>query len=463
MTTAPQPQFDLQPLRTALAGTLTTAADSAWDTARQAWNLAVDQQPAAVVHAVSAADVTATVNVARELGLPVAVQGSGHGAAPLGPLDGTLLLRTGRMDGLRIDPAARVARAEAGALWGPVAIGAGEHGLAALAGSSIDVGVVGYTLGGGIGWLARSHGLACNRVRAIELVTADGESRRVDHEGEPELFWALRGGGGSFGAVTAVEFELVELPEVYAGALFWPAAASAEVLHAYREWARAVPEQLTSIIRLLRLPPLPEVPEPLRDTPVIDLGFAYAGDPAEGEQLIRPLRELAPTLIDTCGAMPAAELRGLHGDPEQPVPGIGNHTMIADLSADAVDALLGVAGHESGSPLLGVELRQLGGALARAEDGHGALATLEGEYALYGVGVPMTPGLAQAIPERLEAVVETMAPWSTGGSYLNFGDAPGQDTGTAFDAETYARLRAVKRSFDPDDLFRSNHPIPAAD
>ncbi len=326
-----------------------------------------------------------------------------------------------------------------------------------------DTGVVGYTLGGGIGWLARRHGLACNRVRAVELVTADGEARRVDADADPDLFWALRGGGGSFGAVTAIEFDLFELPEIYAGALFWPAAASTEILQAYREWAHDAPEELTSIIRLLRLPPLPEVPEPLRDTPVIDLGFAYAGDPAAGEELIRPLRELAPTMIDTCGTVSATELGSLHGDPEQPVPGLGNHTLLRELTPETVDALIDVAGHESGSPLLAVELRQLGGALGRADEGSGALAALDGDYVLYGVGVPMTPELGKAVPERLRAVIEAVGPWTTGGSYLNFGDAPGEDTARAFDADTYARLRGVKRDYDPGDMFRSNHPVPPAD
>jgi FAD/FMN-containing dehydrogenase len=453
---------DLDSLRSSLSGSVTAPADDGWDAARMAWNLAVDQRPAAVVHAEDAADVRATVDFARDAGVRVAPQGTGHGAFPLGPLDGALLLKTSRMTGVQIDPEARRARAEAGALWGDVVAAAGEHGLVALHGSSPDTGVVGYTLGGGIGWLARKHGLACNRVRAMELVTADGAQRRVDADNEPELFWALRGAGGSFGAVTAIEFDLFELSKIYAGALFWPAAASSEIMHAYREWAADAPEELTSIIRLLRLPPLPEVPEPLRDTPVIDLGFAYAGDPADGEELIRPLRELAPAMIDTCATVPATELRSLHGDPEQPVPGLGDHALLGELPPEAIDALIAVAGHESGSPLLGVELRHVGGALKRAAPDSGALATVDAEYLLYGVGVPMSPELASAIPERLRAVVEAVGPWATGKSYLNFGDTPGGAAASAFDDETFARLRAIKRDYDPSDLFRSNHPIPPA-
>jgi len=351
---------------------------------------------------------------------------------------------------------------EAGALWGDVVVRAGEHGLVALHGSSSDTRAVGYTLGGGIRWFARLHGLASNHVRAIELVTADGEPRRVDDEHEPDLFWALRGGGGSFGVVTAMELELFELREVYAGALFWPAEVGSEVLHAYREWARGMPEEVTSIIRYLRLPPLPEVPEQLRDRPVIDLGLAYTGGAAEGEELVRPLREVSPPMIDTFGTMPAPDLRRLHGDPEQPVPGLTHHTLVRELTPDAVDAFIGVAGPDSGSPLTGVELRQLGGALARREPRQGALGTLDEEYALGAVGSLMDPARGPAIQAHLDAVVEAMAAWASGRTYSNFEGRPDNDPATAFDAEAYARLRAVKAQVDAEDLFAANLPIPPA-
>src|ERR687896_2499791 len=207
-------------------GTFLTPEDEGFDAARQAWNLAVDQRPAAVAFADDAAGVATAVRLAAERGLRIAVQGTGHAAAPMGDLDGTLLLKTMRMTGLEVDPGARRARVEAGVLWGDVAVAAGEHGLVALHGSSPDVGVVGYTLGGGMGWLSRRHGLACNRMVAAEVVTADGELRRVGPDEEPELFWALRGGGGAFGAVTAIEFELLPLTEVYAGWLVWDADAA---------------------------------------------------------------------------------------------------------------------------------------------------------------------------------------------------------------------------------------------
>jgi FAD/FMN-containing dehydrogenase len=214
--------------------TILTCADPGWDDARQAWNLAVDQRPAAVAVPESAQDVVDAVRFARERGLRVAAQGTGHNAGPLGDLADTVLIKTHAMRGLVIDPAARIARAEAGVIWQQVTDAAAEHGLAGLAGSSPDVGVVGYTLGGGMSWLGRTYGLSANNVEAFELVTADGRLVRADAEHEPDLFWALRGGGGSFAVVTAVELRLFPVTEAYAGLLWYPVEQASEVLHAWR-------------------------------------------------------------------------------------------------------------------------------------------------------------------------------------------------------------------------------------
>lgn len=451
--------LDLTPLRSRVTGPVTGPDDAAWDQARAAWNLAVDQRPVVVVHATGPADVVAAVEFARDHGLRVAPQGTGHGAAAMADLSGALLLKTDLMNAVSVDPVARRARVAAGALWEPVAQEASKHGLLALHGSSPDVGVVGYHLGGGVSWLARKYGLAANSIVAIDVVTADGEHRRVD--GDDDLFWALRGGGHGFGVVTALEFRLYPITEVYAGTLFWPGAAASEVLHVYREWVKTVPDELTSIARLLRLPPLPEVPEPLRDVPVLDIGLAFHGDPAVGEELVRPLREALAPMIDTVAAVPVTELLRLHGDPEEPVPGAGHHTVLRELPAEAVDALVAVAGADSGSPLLGVELRHLGGALSRPADDHGALGTIDGEFLLFGVGIAGDPDGARAVHERLHAVVEAMAPWSNGRSYLNFVEQPGLDCSTAFGADNYERLQRVRGGVDPDGLFLGNHAIPA--
>ena len=227
---------DLSPLRAEFAGSLHTAADPDWDEARSAWNLAVDQHPAVVAIPEDAADVARAVRYARDHGLRVAAQGTGHNAAAHGDLDGVMLIKTERMREVRIEPATRTARVGAGVTWGEVVGPAAEHGLAALAGSSHDVGVVGYSLGGGVSWLARKHGLAADRVTAIELVSAHGDLREVTALTDPDLFWALRGGGGNFGVVTAIEFSLLPITELYAGALFFPYERAGEVLEAWRRW-----------------------------------------------------------------------------------------------------------------------------------------------------------------------------------------------------------------------------------
>ena len=337
---------DVEALRAAIAGQVFVPGQAGYDQARQAWNLAVDTRPAVVVVAESAADVAQAVRYARARGMRIAPQGTGHGAVPLEPLGDAMLLRTTRMRQVRIDPATRTARAEAGAVWADVTVPAGQHGLAALAGSSPDVGVTGYTLGGGLGWLARRYGLAANSVTAAELVTPGGDLVRADAGHEPDLFWAVRGGGGSIGVVTALEMRLYPVGELYAGDLFFPIARAAEVLHAWREWTATVPDEVTSLAHLLRFPPLPELPEPLRGRAFAIVEAAYLGDADAGAELTGPLRRLGPER-DTFAMIPAPALGQLNMDPGQPVPGQGDGAFLADFPAAAIDALIAVAGPDA--------------------------------------------------------------------------------------------------------------------
>jgi FAD/FMN-containing dehydrogenase len=282
----------------------------------------------------SAADVAQAVRFARTRGMRIAPQGTGHGAEALEPLRGAMLLRTSRMRSVRIDPVSRTARAEAGALWQDVTVPAGEHGLAALAGSSPNVGVTGYTLGGGMGWLARRYGLAANSVTAAEIVTPNGRFVRTDADHEPDLFWAVRGGGGSVGVVTALEMRLYPVRELYAGALFFPLQRAAQVLHAWRAWTSTVPDEVTSQGRILRLPPLPEIPEPLRGRAFALVEAAYLGDAGTGSELLGPLRRLGPEL-DTFAMIPPPALGQLHMDPDQPVPNQGDGASLFRVPAGA--------------------------------------------------------------------------------------------------------------------------------
>ncbi|HEY3765717.1 MAG TPA: FAD-binding oxidoreductase, partial [Gaiellales bacterium] len=377
----------------ALAGLLSQPGHADWDEARRPWNLAFDQQPAACAHPASADDVVALMALAREHGLRVAAQGTGHAAGPMGPLDGTLLVRMDRMRAVTIDPDARIARAEGGALWEDVVAGAAEHGLAALAGSSPDVGVVGYTLGGGLSWLGRTHGFAANNVAAIELVTADGRHLRADHEHEPDLFWALRGGGGNFGVVTAIELRLVPVTEVHAGILWWPIERGAEVLQAWRALtASGVPDALTTVGRFLKFPPIPEIPEAVRGKSFVVVEAIHLGDAAEADALLAPLRALEP-VMDTCATIPASQLAALHMDPDHPVPGIGDGFLLESLPEEAVDAFVAAAGANSGFPLLSAEVRHIGGAFGREHPDHGAVGAADAEYAFFAVSIAPTPEL----------------------------------------------------------------------
>jgi hypothetical protein len=446
----------LSALATDLDGRLSRPGDPDWDVARAAWHLEVDQRPDAVVVAGSVHDVVATIEAARALGLRVAPQSTGHNAAPLGDLSGTVLLKLERLRHVQVDPVARTARVEGGALWGDVTPAAAAHGLAALAGSSPDVGVSGYTLGGGVSWLARSHGLAANSVLALEVVTADGVLRRVDADHDPELFWALRGGGGSFGVVTALEIRLHAISEVHAGVLFFPIDRASEVLHSWREWTATVPESVTSVGRVLRFPPLPELPPFLSGQSYVVVEATCQLDQAEADELLAPLRALGPA-VDTFATVPMTALSQLHMDPPGPVPGKGDGALLTSLPREAVDALVRAAGPDVDSPLLSVELRHLGGMLAPGRMQGGATSALDGEYLMFAVGITPTPEAGATVMAAVDAVQHALAPWVRG-CYVNFAERT--KAGTSLFGSSYQELCLVKHAYDPDDLVRSNHPIP---
>ncbi|GAA0638894.1 FAD-binding oxidoreductase [Sporichthya brevicatena] len=462
---APQPDaraanaaLTLDELRERLTGDLVRPGDPDWDVARAAWNLTVDQQPAAVVLAETVSDVVETLLCAADLGLGVAPQGTGHNAAPLGPLDGTVLLKTSRMRGVDVDPAARVARVEAGAPWGEVTAEVAAHGLTALAGSAHDVGVVGYTLGGGLSWLGRHYGLASNHVRAVECVTADGRELRVDAEHHADLFWALRGGGGGHAVVTALEFDLFEVPDVYAGVLFFPIERAGEVLHAWRHWVADVPDTVTSVGRLLQFLPLPELPDFLRGRSyvVVEAVVVHTAE-ADAAALLAPLRALGPE-IDTFAMTPTSALQSLHMDPEGPVPGIGDGYLVGELPAEGIDALVAACGPGSGSALLSVELRHLGGALAPDVMAGGAVSSLAGEFAMFAVGMTPGPEFAAKVRADIDAVQEALQPWASGRAYANFAERR-RAGAVLFGPEAHDRLQAVKAVYDPENVIRAAHQV----
>jgi hypothetical protein len=441
-----------------IAGRVALPGDPDWDQARQAWNLAADQHPSAIAFVEGADDVAEVIGFAAERGLRVSGQGTGHGAITLGPLDDVIVIKTERMRGVDVDPATRTARVEAGVLARELGEAAQAEGLSSLPGSSPDVGVIGYALGGGLGWLGRRYGLACNRVTAVELVTADREARRVDAGNEADLFWALRGGGGGYAIVTALHVGLVPVSELYAGTLVFPAELGADALRAYRDWAATVPDEVTSIARFLRPPPVPDVPEPLRDRPLLTFGAACIGARAEGEAVIAPLREHGEPIVDTFGQIPAAQLTTIHMDPENPVPGLGHHALIRELPDEAIDAFVAAAGPDAGSPLVVAELRQVGGALARPAEDAGAQSKIDAAFVMNGVGATMTPEKGEQVTRHLDLLDGAMQPWASPGAYLNFAERPGP-LDAILPPETCARLAEVKRRWDPDGTIVANHAV----
>jgi FAD/FMN-containing dehydrogenase len=429
--------------------------DETWDTARLAWNLAVDQRPVAVALPRDAAEVVEVVRWANAEGLRITAQGTGHGATALGDLSDTVLVKLHELRGVAIDPEARKARVEAGTIWIELVEAAAEHGLAGLAGSSPDVGVVGYALGGGLSFLGRKYGLMTNQVTAIELVTADGVLRRVDADDDPDLFWALRGGGGSFGVVTAVELALLPIETVYAGHLWFPVDRAAEVLRAWRDWTETVPEEVTSVGRILQFPPIPDIPEPMRGNSFTVVQAVYCGDDtAEMDALLEPLRALGPTM-DTFRVMSMPELSHLHMDPEQPVPGHGDGGMLDAVTDETIDAIVG---HVVGKPVLSTEIRHYGGEVARPKPGNGAVSAFAAPYIMFAVGIAPTPEAKAAVARVVGGLMQALEPWQSAHTYLNF--AEGRRDARAFWPETVlARLRRIKDAVDPQNVFRSNHPL----
>jgi FAD/FMN-containing dehydrogenase len=448
-----------QALRRRVQGAVIEPGESGWDAATQAFNLAFVQSPALTVVPETVADVIAVVELARAHGLQVAPQRTGHNAEPLGAMDDLILVRTDRLQGVELDLERKVARVASGSKWGDVVPRASDLGLAALHGSTPDVSVAGYSLGGGVGWYARKLGLSTNSVTAIELVTADGVHRRVDLDDEPELFWALRGGGGNYGLVTALEVQLYEIPEIYAGVLFFPWERSSEVLHAWNEWTQTVPEEVTSVGRILRFPPLPELPDVLRGQDFVVVEAVFMGSEEDGVELLRPLRELGPA-IDTFAMVPPVGIAELHMDPPEPVPYTGEGHMLSTLPAAAIDAFVAAAGPASGSPLVSAEIRHLGGALMRSAPHHGALATFDAPYLTFQLGMVFDDETYRANRAQLERLAEAFVPYDSGRQYLNFTEER-TDPARFYTPEAYRRLRAVKASVDPENLFRANHPIPA--
>jgi FAD/FMN-containing dehydrogenase len=441
-----------------------------YDARRTGFNLAIEHRPHVIVDARTPGDVVAAVRQAAADGRPVAVMNTGHG--PSVAADGAVLIRTGGLRGVAVDPVRRTARVAGGAVWRDVIAAATPHGLAPLNGSSPAVGVVGYTLGGGIGLLSRRFGFAADHVRSIELVTADGRLRRVSaggddsagpaRGGDPDLFWALRGAGANFGVVTALEVDLFPVARLLGGELCFGGELGADVVHAYVEWARAVPEAMASSLMLMRYPDDPAMPPELRGRHVTHVRLAWSGteesdDLAAGHPWVERLRGIGPRLVDTVRTMPYTEVGTIHHEPvDEPVPAFDRNVLLRDLDGAAASALWRHAGPDAAAPLL-AEVRAWGGALSRPPAVPNAVGGRDARFSLMGIAGPDPADRA-----RRDEMLDALAPWGTGGTYLNFcgvEDGVGGAVRRAHGPGDLARLRALKAIHDPGNMFRVNFNV----
>ena len=446
----PLPAADAEALRGLAGGAVHLPGDPLYDEARMPWNLQVDEHPAAVAYPADPHEVARIVRAAAAAGLRVAPQGTGHGAPPLaGRLGDAVLLRTSAMTGLRVDATGRTARAEAGVLWGDVVARAGRVGLAGQHMSSPGVGVVGSSLGGGVSWYSRQHGLQCSAITAVELVLADGTSVRATDDQDADLLWAARGGSGGFGVVTALEFDLLPVRTAYAGMLAWDWRHAQRVLTAWGEWTADAPESVTSVARIFQVPDIEWLPGQLRGRKMVMIDAVALGDPEAGARSIAALRALEPE-IDTFAQMSAPDIAHLQMDPQEPTAVYANSVLVDGFPAGAVDALVEAAGPDSGSNLLFVELRQLGGALARPSPRGGALDHLPAAFLVLGVGLDVGTGWSAVRADALR-ILDSLAPWSSRASYLSMAYEAAARRG--FAAEAYERLVRIRESVDPNRVF----------
>ncbi|MET8843742.1 FAD-binding oxidoreductase [Streptomyces rubiginosohelvolus] len=451
---------DVATLATEVRGPVLMPGSRGYDEERAGFQTGFRHRPAVVVGATRAEDVSAAVRFAAERRLPVAVQSTGHGIVTA--LDGEgLLITTRRMKGVTVNAEAKTVRTAAGVLWGEVIEQAAPHGLAPVSGSAPHIGVVGYLLGGGIGLLGRRSGYASDHVRALDIVTADGSQRHVTADSDPDLFWAMRGGGGNFGVVTAIETALLPVARLYGGGLHFAADHPVDLLHAYRAWTLSLPEELTSSIALMACPPLPSVPEPLRGRYVAHIRIAFTGSAEQGERLVAPLRRLGPRLIDTVREMPYTEAGSIYQDPQIPHAYYGGNVLLRELDPAALRTVVGLAGPDAAVPCI-VDIRHLGGAFARRPDDAGAVGGREAAYMLRVMtgGTAAPPTVARPVHQR---VYDALKQWTVGRSpnsiYHDGRPVSQEQVRELFAAEDFERLRRVKTRHDPHNLFRFTHNI----
>ncbi|HWM08645.1 MAG TPA: FAD-binding oxidoreductase [Solirubrobacteraceae bacterium] len=444
--------FEATALREAVGGRVYGVGDDGYNAARLPWQRKHDPHPALVVEATGPQDVIAALRFARDQGLPFSVQSTGHGAVL--PTDGGVLLKTTSMSSVEVDAGRRIARVGAGALWSDVIAAAAPHGLAPLSGTATSVGVVGYTLGGGTGWISRAYGFAADSVVRAHVVTADGDLVRASADENADLFWALRGGGGNFGVVTALEFRVYPVSNVYAGTAMFAADRAADVFAVYREWALDEPDESSTAVMLAQMPDVPQVPEPVRGKRVVMLRAFHLGDADEAERQLAPLRDAAgEPLMDAMRTTPFADAAAML-PPPPPMVSDMRFELFREVPDEAIAALVQAEGN-----IAGIELRHWGGEMGRPSEDAGPIGHRDIPFSIVVAGMTPDREQAEAIEADLDVVTAKLRPHATGGAFLNFlTDA--RRTADAYTEADYRRLTEVKATYDADNVFHANHSIP---
>ena len=456
---------DLEELRGPARGAVIAPGDSAYDQARAVWNGMIDRRPSAILRCAGVADVVAGVKFASARSLPIAIRGGGHNVAGFGTCDGGLLLDLGSMNAVRVDPARKVAHVQGGARWGQVDHETQVFGLATTGGLVSTTGVAGLTLGGGIGWLMREHGLSCDNLIAADVVTAGGALVRAAEDENPDLLWALRGGGGNFGVVTGFEFRLHPVgPVVHGGAVFCPIERAREVLSFYAGWVGGLPDRLTTAAVFLTAPPMPFIPPEHQGRKMIAIAACHTGEPFRATADLRPLKEQVRPAVDLMGPIPYAHLQSMfdEGAPAG-VRAYWKTEYLSGLTESAIEALAGAA-EAMPAGMAQLHLHQLGGAAARVSPESSAFGHRDAPFAVNVVGLWPEPALDGEHVSWVRSAIGALSPLATGGVYLNFsGDEGAERVKAAFDEGTYGRLAGIKSRYDPQNLFRVNQNIrPAA-
>jgi FAD/FMN-containing dehydrogenase len=452
----------LEELRSTITGEVITPQDHAYEEARLVWNGMIDRRPALVVRCSSSDDVVAALAAAREHDLLVSVRCGGHSTPGYSSCDDGIVIDLRGMNGVEVDTDAQTARVGGGATWGELDAATQEHGLAVTGGRVSDTGVAGLALGSGSGWLERAYGVTCESLLSAQVVTADGITVTASSQENPELFWGLRGGGGNFGIVTEFEFRLRPLgPIIAGGMLLYPRAQAGEVIRNYRDFIATAPEQAGGGVALLTAPPEEFVPEEMRGQPAVGIVYCYAGSPEEGMAAAEPLRGFGSPVVDIIQPMPYAAVQQMldAGSPR----GVREYFKIdtlAELSDAAIDTVVAQA-ERLPAPFGQLILGPLGGALARTDRGSMALTIDDGTWTYFCLSMWMDPSQDEANIAWTRGFQEIMRPFTVGTAMPNFIEP---DEGLArlrasYGEEKYSRLEALKRHWDPDNLFRLNQNI----